>query len=137
LPLFATQARLGEAALATARRERNRCRAAGLAGSLRGMGTGAMAPLHGSLSGLKLPVLLVVGEEDEKFRAIARELADVLPDARIAILPAAGHAAHLENPVAFAERLDAFWSDTVATAKDASPDERRPRAHPTATETSR
>jgi 2-succinyl-6-hydroxy-2,4-cyclohexadiene-1-carboxylate synthase len=108
LPLFASQKRLGEAALARARAERLRQRPRGLAGSLRGMGTGAMTPLHDALAGIEQPVLLVVGDEDEKFAAIAERMARALPNAGIARLVEAGHAAHLEQPEAFARVLRSF-----------------------------
>ncbi|MBW1881990.1 MAG: 2-succinyl-6-hydroxy-2,4-cyclohexadiene-1-carboxylate synthase [Deltaproteobacteria bacterium] len=101
LPLFASQARLGAGALARARAQRLRNSARGLAGSLRGMGAGAQRPLHELLATLVLPTLLVVGEEDEKFKGIAADLASRLSVAQIAVLPQAGHAAHLEAPDEF------------------------------------
>ncbi len=101
LPLFASQARLGAAALARARAQRLRASPRGLANSLRGMGTGAQPPLHEALGTHALPVLLVVGDEDEKFQGLAAELEARLPDARVAVLVEAGHAAHLEAPEAF------------------------------------
>lgn len=110
LPLFASQARLGEAALARAREGRLRNRPHGLAQSLRGMGAGAQPPLHERLGRVTCPVLLVVGDEDEKFEAIAAELAADLPNARRAVLPEAGHAAHLEAPESFAEVVGEFLS---------------------------
>ena len=100
-PLFASQARLGPAVLAAARAQRLRNRAHGLAGSLRGMGTGAQPPLHAALPALAVPMLLVAGAEDAKFCAIAKTLAGSAPAARVAEIPGAGHAAHLENPSAF------------------------------------
>ncbi len=118
LPLFASQRRLGEDALAHARAERLRCRATGLAGSLRGMGTGAMPPLHAALPTLKLPVRCFVGEEDAKFRAIASELATALPNAQVEIVPEAGHAVHLENPRVFTKRLAAFLAEVDAAERD-------------------
>jgi 2-succinyl-6-hydroxy-2,4-cyclohexadiene-1-carboxylate synthase len=123
LPLFSSQKRLGEVALAHARAERLRNRPHALAASLRGMGTGAMPPLHQALGGLDLPVLLVVGDEDEKFRAIAEEMAAALPRARIGVVPAAGHAAHLEQPEAFARLLLPFLS-MADSAADSSADAR-------------
>ena len=110
LPLFASQARLGEAALARARAERLQQRPEGLANSLRGMGTGAQPPLHDRLASIESPVLLVVGEEDAKFRAIAAELERALPNARVAVLADAGHAAHLEAPEAFVAQVSAFFA---------------------------
>lgn len=107
-PLFASQARLGREALARARRQRLANRPQGLANSLRGMGAGAQSPLHDRLEALRLPVLLVVGEEDAKFRVIGEELAKALPAARIATIDGAGHAAHLEAPDAVAAVARAF-----------------------------
>lgn len=117
LSLFASQAaRLGDEALARARDQRRRNVARPLAQSLRGMGAGAQRPLHDQLPELALPVLLVVGDEDEKFRAIARDLEQRLPDARVAVLPDAGHAAHLEAPTAFGEVVRAFLAEVDARA---------------------
>jgi naphthoate synthase len=101
LPLFASQKRLGFRALAGARRLRLRNRAEGLALSLRGMGAGAQPPLFEHLERISAPVLLVVGAEDSRFLAIARDLERRLPRARLQIISEAGHAAHLENPQAF------------------------------------
>ncbi len=108
LPLFATQRRLGAVSLAAARTERLANRPHALAASLRGMGAGAQPPLHTHLAHLEAPVLLVVGEEDQRFAAIARDLAQRLPHARVALVPEAGHAAHLENPAVFARFAGAF-----------------------------
>jgi 2-succinyl-6-hydroxy-2,4-cyclohexadiene-1-carboxylate synthase len=84
-PLFATQPR-GVAELA--REDRLRNTAAGLAASLRGMGTGVMVPRWDQVP----PATLIVGEFDAKFRAIADRMGTAT------VIPAAGHAAHLEQP---------------------------------------
>jgi pimeloyl-ACP methyl ester carboxylesterase len=97
-PIFASAKRLGGEALDAARADRLRHTAHGLANSLRGMGAGAQPPLHASLPRLELPVLLVTGELDPKFRAIAADLRGRLHNARIEVVPGAGHAAHLERP---------------------------------------
>ena len=114
LPIFATQSRLGDAALAEAREERLRNRPIGLANSLRGMGAGAQMPLFDRLETFSPPVLLVVGDEDAKFREIARSLETLFPDARTAILADSGHATHLEAPRAFADVVSAFLADVSA-----------------------
>ena len=108
LPLFASQKRLGEAALAEARAQRLRGSATGYANSLRGMGTGAMPPLHAALGDLTMPTCLIVGEEDAKFRDSGSTLAAELPDARVEVIAEAGHAAHLEQPAAVGEVVRAF-----------------------------
>jgi 2-succinyl-6-hydroxy-2,4-cyclohexadiene-1-carboxylate synthase len=114
LPIFASQSRLGPEVLARAKAQRLRNSARGLANSLRGMGAGAQAPLFDALAAVDLPTLLVVGEEDEKFKAIAVDLESRLPDAQVAILSAAGHAAHLEAPREFAEVVSRFLGSRSA-----------------------
>jgi len=98
LPLFATQAKLGPAWLADARAERLAQRARGLAGSLRGMGSGAQPPLAPRLATLPMPVLLVAGALDARFGALAESLAARIPRGRAVRLAGVGHAAHLEDP---------------------------------------
>lgn len=108
LPLFASQARLPDATRAALRRQRLANAPRGLANSLRGVGQGAQPPLHDRLSELAVPVLLVAGEEDEKFRWLAREMAVALPVAEVACIAGAGHATHLEQPHAFARVVQDF-----------------------------
>src|SRR4051812_19801174 len=62
--------------------ERIRNTPAGLAAALRGLGTGVMPSLWERLGEVAVPVLLVVGERDEKFRGIAEKMAARLPAAR-------------------------------------------------------
>jgi 2-succinyl-6-hydroxy-2,4-cyclohexadiene-1-carboxylate synthase len=108
LPLFASQRSLPAATRARLRAQRLANAAAGLAGSLRGMGTGAQQPLWERLAGLSLPVLLIAGELDEKYRDLAREMAASLPDALVHVVPGAGHAVHLERPAVFAGLVSRF-----------------------------
>ena len=97
-PLLASQVRLGADALADARTQRLANDPDGLAGSLRGAGAGAQPSYWHDLAGIAAPVLLVVGDEDPKFRAIAMRMAAGLVQSAIEVVPGAGHAAHLENP---------------------------------------
>ncbi len=109
IPLFASQQRLGEAALARARAERLRCDPQGLAMSLRGMGTGSMPPLHGALGDMRMPIGLVAGELDAKFRALATRMSEALPRGECLVIEDAGHAAHIERPGAFARAALRFF----------------------------
>jgi 2-succinyl-6-hydroxy-2,4-cyclohexadiene-1-carboxylate synthase len=83
-------------------RDRLRNTPAGLAAALRGLGTGTLPPLWERLGELDMPATLIVGARDEKFTAIAREMVEAIPDADLALVPDAGHAAHLEAPEATA-----------------------------------
>jgi 2-succinyl-6-hydroxy-2,4-cyclohexadiene-1-carboxylate synthase len=118
LPLFASQRRLGQAALARARAQRLSNRAHGLAQSLRGMGTGAQPALHARLPSLHVPILLVAGSLDAKFAGIASNLASRLPNARAQLVPGAGHACHLEQPEAFLRIARRFFADAEARRRD-------------------
>jgi 2-succinyl-6-hydroxy-2,4-cyclohexadiene-1-carboxylate synthase len=108
LPLFASQRRLAPERRQAIRQERLRQREIGLANSLRGFGQGAQPPLHDALARIDCPTVLVVGEDDAKFRGIAANLANRLPDARVAVVPEAGHAAHLEQPDRFVTIVRTF-----------------------------
>jgi 2-succinyl-6-hydroxy-2,4-cyclohexadiene-1-carboxylate synthase len=79
-------------------RDRLRNTPAGLARALRGLGTGALPSLWERLPELMMPITLIVGERDEKFRAIASQMARELPDPEILVVVDAGHAVHLEAP---------------------------------------
>lgn len=104
-PAFAGQARLGHRHLRQARAQRLSGTARGYAASLRGMGQGAQPSYWGRLGELRAPVLLVAGAEDEKYVEIARAMAQRLPDARVELIPGAGHAAHLEAGDAVARAI--------------------------------
>jgi len=100
--LFAGQ---DERVAAAAHADRLRNTPAGLAAALRGLGTGVMPPLWDRLGELAMPVVLVVGERDQKFRAIAERAAAAIPDCRLEVVAGAGHAAALERPEAVAAAI--------------------------------
>ncbi|MDQ6774807.1 MAG: alpha/beta fold hydrolase, partial [Actinomycetota bacterium] len=90
---------------AAAHADRLRNTTAGLAGALRGLGTGALRSLWGRLGELSMPVVLMVGERDEKFRAIGVEMAREIPRADLVVVAGVGHAVHLEAPERVAEEI--------------------------------
>lgn len=83
------------------RADRLRNSTAGLARALRGLGTGALPSLWDRLGELMMPVVLIVGERDQKFREIAERMA-AIHDAELVVVPETGHAVHLEAPEAVA-----------------------------------
>jgi len=86
--------------------DRLRNNAAGLASSLRLAGTGAQEPLWSQLDQLTMPVTVVAGALDTKFVAHGRRLAATIgSNATFETIDDAGHAAHLEQPDAFAALL--------------------------------
>ncbi len=89
---------------ALAREDQRRNRPDALAAVLRGLGTGEMEPLWGSLEKLTTPVSVLVGDRDTKFRELGQRMVELLPDARLIVVPG-GHNLPLENPSAVAEAL--------------------------------
>ena len=85
--------------LARADQRRNQPQA--LAAVMRGLGTGEMQPLWDRLGELRMPVTVLVGERDQKFRALGERMVTLLPHARLVVV-AGGHGLPLENPVAVA-----------------------------------
>jgi 2-succinyl-6-hydroxy-2,4-cyclohexadiene-1-carboxylate synthase len=103
-PLFATLP-----AEAAGRADRQANTAEGLAYALRRLGTGAQEPLWERLATLRPPTLLVAGALDGKFAAIAGQMAAAIgPHARVALVPRAGHAVHLERPAELAALVQEF-----------------------------
>lgn len=109
LPLFASQSGLPVEVLHRQRQFRLANRPVGLAGSLRGMGTGAQPALWDRLGSLACPVLLLTGALDVKFLGISRRMSERIPDAEMAVILQAGHTTHLEQPELFIQRVRDFW----------------------------
>ncbi len=87
----------------------------GLASALRLLGAGAQEPVWSRLGEIDVPVLLLAGEHDSKFSAIAFRLAAGIGDsAGLSFVPGAGHAAHLERPQSVATLLSRFLSTLPA-----------------------
>lgn len=105
LPLWASQS---DEQIERQRSQRLANNPLGLANCLRAMGTGAQPNFWGALSSLTLPICLIVGERDAKFRQINQAMRADMPKARLSIIPAAGHNTHLEKPAAFCRELCSF-----------------------------
>jgi 2-succinyl-6-hydroxy-2,4-cyclohexadiene-1-carboxylate synthase len=73
---------------------------------LRALGQGAQPSYWDRLDRLRMPVLLVTGAFDRKYRDLAAQMATAIGDnARTVTVPNAGHALHLEQPAAVAALL--------------------------------
>lgn len=87
--------------------------AAGLAASLRSNGTGSQEPLWDRLGELAMPVLVVAGERDDKFAAIAMQTVEAIgANASLRLVSGAGHAACFEQPAAFAAVVSEFLAES-------------------------
>jgi len=73
--------------------------------------------LRGELSKVTVPVLVVVGEQDEATPpAMSRELAALLPNARLKIIPGCAHVPQLQAPERFLEMIGDFLAAPHAAA---------------------
>jgi 2-succinyl-6-hydroxy-2,4-cyclohexadiene-1-carboxylate synthase len=113
-PLFASQKSLSREVRVRERARRLCGTAAGYAAALRTMGAGTQEPLWERLGAIHAPVLLIAGALDVKYCALGRAMAAALDDARLAIVPGAGHAVHLERSDAWLDIVEPFLTgDTV------------------------
>ena len=69
---------------------------------------GAQDPLWERLGEIRCPVLWVVGERDEKFRALAERALPRLPRGELWVAPGAGHRVPWDAPEAFAAKVGEF-----------------------------
>ncbi|MGE0059148.1 MAG: 2-succinyl-6-hydroxy-2,4-cyclohexadiene-1-carboxylate synthase [Dehalococcoidia bacterium] len=108
IPLWASQASLPQEKRDALRAQRMQNSVTGLANSLRGMGAGADPAVFDKLSTLEVPSLIMAGGLDTKYRDLAIAMGATMPDATVRILDNAGHAAHFEQPAAFANAVFEF-----------------------------
>jgi len=78
-----------------------------LAATLRALGPGRLAPLWDHLDALTMPAVVLAGERDQRYVAIAERLAGALPRGECVIVPGAGHRLALEAPETVAQAIAA------------------------------
>ncbi len=76
--------------------------------SLQFMGTGSQPYLWELLIKNTIPLLLLVGEKDEKFIGINIAITEKCNFAKLQIIPQVGHNIHLENTLAFVQHIQNF-----------------------------
>lgn len=75
--------------------------------------------LRPDLKAVEVPVLVLVGEQDEATPPpMSRELAAGLPDARLMILPGCAHVPQLQEPERFLKALGSFLDEESAVVAD-------------------
>jgi len=74
-------------------------------------GRASLYDLEAELKAISAPVLLLVGDEDEPCLDVNLWMKRLMPTARLALLPGAGHAINLEEPALFNELTERFLAD--------------------------
>ena len=95
-PIIRTQQQIPDAIRDAMEQRRRENRAIGLAGSLRGMGQGAVEPVWSALSEIDVPTLVISGEEDARYTEIAQRTVSQIKGATHVSIEGAGHCTHLE-----------------------------------------
>jgi len=90
------------------RSDRLRNTAHGLADSLRFAGTGTQESQWQNLNQIQMPVRLIVGELDEKFTSIAKEMKPLISNSELTVVPNVGHTVHLEDPTTTSRILESI-----------------------------
>lgn len=106
-PLFHS-IRRDEARFAALTERRRHNDPAGLARSLRLMGTGSQHSLWPQLPEIGFPWLAMAGELDSRYRKTMQDMVSLSEKGRLATIPDAGHNTHFENPEAFSRTLREF-----------------------------
>jgi 2-succinyl-6-hydroxy-2,4-cyclohexadiene-1-carboxylate synthase len=94
--------------LATSRSDNDAATAAFV---LERLSQGRQPSLWPRLGELKLPTLLLAGDRDKKYGALAARMASAIPDCRLSIISEAGHITHMENKREFVGVLKKFLNE--------------------------
>jgi 3-oxoadipate enol-lactonase len=74
----------------------------------------ARSDFRSLLPKISVPTLVICGEQDQSFLAAAKQMEAAIPQARLQIIPGAGHVWHLDKPGLFAEVLSTFMEQVDA-----------------------
>ncbi len=69
---------------------------------------GRQAPVWDELGDIQAPAMLLAGELDEKYMALVKRMAAVMPNSRLQIAPGVGHNVHIESPEWYIQTIRAF-----------------------------
>jgi pimeloyl-ACP methyl ester carboxylesterase len=82
--------------------------AQGLAHAARGMLAQEGSEVIDGLGSIRVPTLVIVGDQDQPFLAPCEYMAKKIPGARLEVIPSAGHSSNLDQPAIFNRVLSSF-----------------------------
>ena len=88
--------------------------AQGLAHAARGMLAQQDSRVIDGLASIRVPTLVIVGDQDTPFLAPCEYMAKKIPGARLEVIPGAGHASNLDRPEVFDRALLRFLDSLPA-----------------------
>ena len=107
-PIFESQQDLPDSARNRQGAARRQLDPRGLARAMRAMSLARMPDHRPQLADISVPVLLVVGARDAKFRKIAESMQNAMPSARTWLAEGVGHNVPLEAPAPLAQAVARF-----------------------------
>lgn len=105
MPLFQSQRTLNENTRAAQRAQRLEHNPAALAWAMKTLGQGNMPNCWPQLTDCRVPIHLIVGSLDHKYKTIMQQLAAHLPRCKTTIIPKTGHNPVLEAPDKIAQLI--------------------------------
>ena len=111
-PLFATLKAHPRFASVVAQRRVNEPHQ--VARALQLLGPGWQPPQWELLRSNRIPLCFFIGEKDERYVEIGRQMVTFTPDAHLELFAGCGHALHIESEALFVERLREFFNQQSA-----------------------
>lgn len=108
IPIFTSHDRLCKKTKKELRDERLMQSPRGLIDSLTYMGTGVQPSWWKQLNQIDIPVLLIVGELDDKFVKINTEMKKMIPNSEFNVISQSGHTPHIEQREKFDKMVMMF-----------------------------
>ena len=112
VPIIQSQSRVEEGFRVKREKRREDTDLKSLAASVLGFGAGMMPSVWNRLSEIRIPVLLIVGQEDEKYHMLGHDLDVGLKTSQLHVVANSGHAPHMERPSVVAKTIDG-WINTL------------------------
>ena len=112
VPIIQSQHRVEEGFRSRREKRRQQTDLNSLAASVLGFGAGVMPSVWHRLSEIRIPVLLIVGQEDQKYHDLAKELDAQLRESQLHVIAKSGHAPHMERPKYVATIIDG-WTNSL------------------------
>jgi len=72
------------------------------------LGSGNWPGVWSKLPQLRLPVMLIAGEKDERYVELAKRMLAELPTAQLEVIPTCSHAPQVEQPLLVADLVERF-----------------------------
>ncbi len=112
-PIFSSLKKYDNFDIILARRLKNK--PSELAKSLRNLSTGIQPSLWKNIKDNQIPLLLLVGEYDEKFKLINQEMAAISKGVELKVIRNSGHNIHWENVRCFIEEIGKFYGKYITS----------------------